>query len=442
MNTATQGQVLMLDPSEILVSGSNIRYSLKKHKVEALKASIIAAGEVQVPVEVELLPKPVDGKKYGLITGHYRHESATQLNENGGGVKLPAIVRTTADPTDRLKRQLRENVERESLSPMDEAVAIGQLITAGVAKPEIRQIFAKPGGRKGMTMAPVSNAYINMIHSFLDFPKDIRDKIHDGRLPIGAAYELRKAPKEKWADILTRAEDARQKQMDEEEKEETRFLSGEKKAAQTEEKAKTLETELEKAETVFKEAEKVAKEKAEAATEAFKATQTKPEAKTKAEADTAKKKAAEHFKAAQAESAAATKELEKAKRTLDTLQGKAKAARINAQIKADKLKAAREAAAAKKAPAADGKAGKGKGTVTQADVKAAASNAPKPPSAQEIRNEINTLALPGSCPKVMAIGEIFKQYVMGILTPAQIVPALVKVTGEEALYKKGGVAKK
>lgn len=77
-------------------------------------------------------------------------------------------------------------------SPIDEALEIRRLIQQGVSKMEIRKMFARPGGRKGFKSMPVSNSFINMRLSFLDLPKAIQEKIHDGRLGVAAAYELTK----------------------------------------------------------------------------------------------------------------------------------------------------------------------------------------------------------------------------------------------------------
>ncbi len=444
MTTASQTNpaITMLDPSTILIA-DNVRFGLTKFALDSLRKSVEEAGEIQVPIEVEELSEPQDGKLYKLTTGERRTRVILAMNADGAGLKVPAIIKQTADSLDRTKRQLRENLERESMSPMDKAVAIKKLLDEGVPKAEIRQIFAEPGGRKGLQMAPISNAYLNMLVSFLSLPKklaikvrgesrtvNVQEMINDGRITVGGAYELTKVAADplKLLSTVENLEEARQKAIDEEEREENRFLTGSKRDEEKLEKTKELETKHKAAQASLEEAKKLAAEKAEKAAAAFKATQLKPEtAKNKTEAAAIMKKVAEAFKVAQEESKGAVKTLDKAKLEFDRLDGKLQTNLDNARIAAEKLEKAKKAQVdAKAVPSAKTKAQGAK------DVKAAAAGAgSKPPSAAEIRKEIEELCLPGVPNKVKAIGEVFKAYVLGITTPNLLIKALADLTGEK-----------
>src|SRR5262245_59502204 len=171
--------VLHLDPSEILAD-DNIRFSLRDGDVERMKASIIERGGVQEPVSVERLDQKQNGHAYRLLKGFIRHAAVTSLNAESAGLTLPALVRTTADATDRLKTQVAENVARASMSPMDTALTIKRRVDSGVSRIDIRQLFARAGTKKGAKVSPVSNAWLNIHLNMLELPKAIQKDIHIG----------------------------------------------------------------------------------------------------------------------------------------------------------------------------------------------------------------------------------------------------------------------
>ena len=273
-----ESQVTPIEPGLILAD-DNARFGLKQTRIDSLAQDIVYQGGIQVPLEVEKLDTPADGKEYRLTKGHYRLAAATQLNaEQDAGLQVPCIIRTPASGLDRLKLQLSENLERENLSPMDVAVAIKRLLDAGVSKMDVRNIFRRAGGRKGLKLQPASNSFINMMLSFLEFPKATQEKIHDGRVPVSAAYELSKSPREKWDKILADAEADRLSEIDREEKDEEKFLEREKKLAEATQKEKEALAAVEKQKALVEAADKAAHEKGQKAVELFKATK---EAKTK-----------------------------------------------------------------------------------------------------------------------------------------------------------------
>lgn len=419
-------ELLHLDPSEILAEG-NSRYGLKKLRIEAMVASILAAGGIQTPVEVEPLHPPVDGMAYRLTAGFYRHAGAVAVNANGGNVLIPAIPFKPGTAVERLKRQLRENMDRENQSPMDKAVAISKLMEEGVSKLEIRKTFAMPGGRKGLSMQPASNAWVNMVLSFLDFPKNIQTKIHDGTLPVSAAYELTKVHKDKYEEVLEKAETARQKEIDVAEKDEEKFLSSTKKAAEAEQKAEKAADELKAAESLAAEAEKTRLAKLDESAKALIAKGEK--GLSKEEKD--KREAA--YKKLESEAREAEKVSTAADKSLAKLSGKATSATADAK---EKLAAARAAADLKKKGAAGASAGKSTGkTIKQAaqDTPGAQKGTPKPTpmNATEMRSTVDTLSKPGSRAKVQKIGEVLKACFAGEFPASQLGKKLGEVTGEK-----------
>jgi ParB-like chromosome segregation protein Spo0J len=272
MEAQTEVQITQLDPQTVLAD-DNSRFGLKQSRIDTLAEAILEAGQVNDAVEVEPLTEPVEGKQYCLTVGHYRHAAVLALNAQGAGMTLPAIIRVRS-AVDRLKRQVSENLDRENQSPMDQAVAMKRLLDAGVSKMDVRKMYSKPGGRKGNKVQPLSNSSLNMTISFLDLPKSIQTKIHEGLVGVGAAYELTKVPPDKRAAVLERAEAERISALEAEEKADEKFLAAEAKKEEANKKQQDLEAEQTAAKAAFEAAQKTAADAAQAAKAMYEAKAT------------------------------------------------------------------------------------------------------------------------------------------------------------------------
>lgn len=430
----TEGTV-NLDPNVILAD-SNSRYGLKRLRIDSLKQSILEHNGVLQPVEVEPLSQPSNGHSYRLTSGFYRHAAVTELNKEGAGITLPSMVKAIGDEGVRLRRQLAENVERENQSPMDQAIAIDKLEQAGVPRMEIRKIFSVPGGRKGMALQIASNSFINMRLSFLSFPKPIQEKIHDGRVGVAAAYQLTKVPREKWDDILADAESDRITAIDKEEKEEQKFLESEKKAAEARQKDTEAQLALEAAKVKAEEVKTAAQAKLDKLKELHAAM---VDTKGKDE----KAKAKEAFEAAEVEAKEAEKSIDTVNKEVEKVQGQSLKASKAAADAAERLLAARKAAAATKKP----KAAVGPGDVKKAAAKAGEGGA-VPLNATQMRQVLIDKSKPGVFPKVQAIMIAIRECFEGVTTEGQMYSKLGLITGEkrptkaeEAAAKKAEAAK-
>lgn len=410
--------LLMLDPASI-VAEENTRYSLKRPQIDALKASIVEAGEVLEPVEVE--PADENGI-HSLTSGFYRHQALTELNKEGAGLKLPAIVRAV-DPLTRLKHQLAENMARENQSPMDKAVAIKALMDAGIERAEIRRIFASAGGRKGNQVQPMSNALMNIHLNFLLLPKTMQEKIHAGLVGVGAAYELGKVSPDKRADVLERAEVERQKQLDQEEKDEAKYLSQESKLiearAKADESAKavdTLKAEIEAAAAMVEEKTKVLREVQKAPLGDGRGFLELTEDE--------KKPVTEKLKAAENDVKAAQKLTKDSKNKLAKALENAKSAEEKAADQAVKLEAARKAKKSTKSKAVSA-AGVKKAAVAVGD-----SNGHVPLGLADIKSALKELQGEQVPAKVKLIAGCIRRCFDGVTTPKELADELALITGE------------
>jgi hypothetical protein len=412
-------------PPEALLADENARFGLKKFRIDSLADSIIELGGVQTPLKVNPLSEPgPNGETYRVREGHYRHAAVSKLNKSGAGLTLPCIVEeSNADGVDRMKRQLAENLERNDMSPMDMGVAIKKLLDLGMAKVDIRQIFSRPGGRKGISMQPLSNSMLNIYTSFLEFPKPIQDKIHDGRLPVTAAMELYEKAwdeagldKEKANKILERAEADRQAEIDGEEKVENRFLEAQQKADANKVKAEQEAQALKMAQELAAKAAETVKAKLDQAAVAYAASNAVP--KTDKEA---KEKALEAFKAKEKEAKAAEKAQAEAEATAQKLKEKAEK---NATLAADRAK---KLADARKAAEKEAK------TVSKEGIQRAAAKETGGYVAltgAQMRKMVVELQLPGPYPKVQRIAAALSRAFDGITTDSQLVSELGWITGE------------
>ncbi len=421
-------QLIHLDPAVILAD-DNIRFGIRKAQVEKLADDILQYGGVHTPGEVEELPEPdASGHTHRLTVGHIRHAAVSHLNATvQAGLTLPVLVRPQTDATSRLKRQLSENVERESLSPMDMAVSIRKLLDASVPRLEIRKIFSRPTG-KGGAFQPASNAWVNIVAGFLDLPKKMQDKIASGQIGIGGAYELGRVSPEKRDAVLERAEKARLDDLEMEEADEDRYLKAEKRQQDEQAKADAVVADAAKAKQEAEQAAALVLEKQ----EAVKAAMPKAFDKlSKAEQEVAAQKQGQALAELKQAETVATKAAAAAER----LVGKTKAISAQAGSAAKRLAAARakaKVAAAKKAPKAVGAA-----DVQKAAKAEGAQAAHVKLNRTEIMAALKDIGLP-SYPSVMGVCDILAECFDGVLTSGQARKALAVLLKEKNLPVEKG----
>lgn len=234
----SEDRIVHLKPEAVLAE-DNVRFSTRPAAIDSMMDSILEHGGVMEPVEASELPtdSPLRKKGYthSLTYGFTRHAALSRLNkEQNAGLLLPVIVREAEDAAGRVRRQVAENNDRASMSPMDKAVAIKKLKDTGVPVPEIRRIFSSTNGRKGEKTQPMSNAMLNILLRLLDLPKTIQEKIHNGQVGVEAAYVLGKVAPEKRAAVLARAEADVKARLEAEDKDEQKFLALEAKVTDAE----------------------------------------------------------------------------------------------------------------------------------------------------------------------------------------------------------------
>lgn len=157
------------------------RSAMDPEKLEALADSIRSQGLVQ-PVIVRPLAK---AGHYELIAGERRWR-ASRL---AGKTTIPAIVREVADEAT-LALALIENIQREDLNPMEEALALRRLIS------EFDLTHAQAAKQVGRSRASVSN-----LLRLIELPESVRDLLDAREIDMGHARALLGLDPDHQADV-------------------------------------------------------------------------------------------------------------------------------------------------------------------------------------------------------------------------------------------------
>lgn len=152
--------------------------------LEELRSSIGEFG-----VLVPLIVRRLGTDRYELIAGERRWRAAAAA----GLATVPALVRE-ADDRESLEVAIVENLQRENLDPLEEAMGFAHLIeTYGFTQERVAQ-------RVGRTRPAVTNAM-----RLLTLSDAIKRLVHERKLSAGAARALLAVPEERRDAIARRA---------------------------------------------------------------------------------------------------------------------------------------------------------------------------------------------------------------------------------------------
>src|SRR5882762_6965800 len=158
-----QIDVNLIEPSPV-----QPRTRFEEGALKGLADSIRENGLVQ-PVVVRR-----KGSRFELIAGERRWRAAQQA----GLVKIPAVIRDVPDDK-LLELALIENIQREDLNAIEEALAYKSLIEAAGLTQEV---LAQRVGR--------DRSYITNYLRLLRLPDDLQRLVQDGKLSTGHARTL------------------------------------------------------------------------------------------------------------------------------------------------------------------------------------------------------------------------------------------------------------
>ncbi|WP_374473966.1 ParB/RepB/Spo0J family partition protein [Arenimonas sp.] len=150
------------------------RSAMDPAKLTELAESIKAQGLIQ-PIVVRAIGKGKDGEaRYEIIAGERRWRAATQA----GLTDVPVVLREVDDRAS-IAMALIENIQREDLNPLEEALALSRLID------EFSLTHQQAAEAVGRSRASVSN-----LLRLLELPEGIRKLLEDRQLEMGHARAL------------------------------------------------------------------------------------------------------------------------------------------------------------------------------------------------------------------------------------------------------------
>jgi ParB family transcriptional regulator, chromosome partitioning protein len=140
-------------------------------RLDDLARSITANGVIQ-PIVVRR-----DGDRFHIIAGERRWRAA----QKAGLMRVPVVVRNVADGQDRslLEMALVENIQRENLNPIDEALAYRRL------SDEFRLTQEEIASAVGKDRASIAN-----FQRLLRLPAEVQADVASGTLSMGHARAL------------------------------------------------------------------------------------------------------------------------------------------------------------------------------------------------------------------------------------------------------------
>jgi ParB family chromosome partitioning protein len=151
--------------------------------LDELRASIAEFG-----VLVPLIVRKLDGDRYELIAGERRWRAAVAA----GLATVPALVRT-ADDRESLEVAIVENLQRENLDPLEEAMGFAHLMEQhDFTQEQVAQ-------RVGRSRPAVANAL-----RLLTLSDPIKALVRDGTLSAGAARALLAIPADRREAVARR----------------------------------------------------------------------------------------------------------------------------------------------------------------------------------------------------------------------------------------------
>ena len=149
------------------------RSDMRKESLEELAASIKSQGIIQ-PIVIRELEHNKAGVKYEIIAGERRWRAA----QIAGLSEVPTVIKDVSD-TDTIAMSLIENIQREDLNPMEEALALNRLIK------EFNLTHQDAANAVGRSRVAVSN-----LVRLIELPEKVASLLIERKIDMGHARAL------------------------------------------------------------------------------------------------------------------------------------------------------------------------------------------------------------------------------------------------------------
>lgn len=154
---------------DIIPNVNQPRKLFHKEALDELAASIEEQGVIQ-----PLLVRPMGGGKYELIAGERRYRASRQA----GLTKVPVVVKDT-DESGVLELAIIENIQRQNLNPVEEALAYKELLS------KYQYTQDELAKKLGKDRSSIANSL-----RLLKLPDKIRDHLINNKISMGHARAL------------------------------------------------------------------------------------------------------------------------------------------------------------------------------------------------------------------------------------------------------------
>lgn len=178
-----RGALVELAVSAVRPNRRQPRSHFDEEALASLTASVREIGVLQ-PV----LVRRTSEQEYELIAGERRWRAARRA----GLATIPAIIRTASD-SESLEQALIENLNREELSPLEEAAGYQQLIE------DFSLTHEQLSARVGKSRAAITNSL-----RLFQLPPSVQRLVAEGRLSAGHARALLGTPDRAFQEALAR----------------------------------------------------------------------------------------------------------------------------------------------------------------------------------------------------------------------------------------------
>jgi len=171
----TKGASLDVDIDLLAPNQQQPRLQMDDARLEELAQSIRANGIIQ-PILVRRT-----GDSYRIIAGERRWRAA----QRAGLLKVPVVIRDVAEGSDKLLLELAliENIQRENLNPVDEAIAYQRL----------SEDFALTQDQIAAAVGKDRSSVANFMR-LLKLPEEVRNELGSGAISMGHARALLALP--------------------------------------------------------------------------------------------------------------------------------------------------------------------------------------------------------------------------------------------------------
>jgi ParB family chromosome partitioning protein len=167
--TVVEESLQSIETSQLQPGKYQPRTNMDQVALAELAESIKAQGIMQ-----PILVRPIDGGRYEIIAGERRWRAAQLAGLN----EVPALIRKVADES-ALAMSLIENIQRENLNPLEEAMGIQRLIN------EFGMTHQTAGEALGNSRSTISN-----LLRLLNLSAPVQELMMQGKIDMGHGRAL------------------------------------------------------------------------------------------------------------------------------------------------------------------------------------------------------------------------------------------------------------